>query len=181
MNAYVKTFLLVTAVLIGNTARSQDNHKKVITDNLLGTWIGFFVQSGGKAGLNRHAQLVWRIHRIDSIKSQVELTDMGQNFTDGVEIKKPIKLKYNGTSKDSTFVIEFENKGAYKTFAFKFVRKKENDMFLLNGITAEENNGNHINTSYYLVKISDDTSKYVRPKKGKEVVVAIASPPPIKP
>ncbi len=181
MNAYLKTFLLLIAILIGNTARSQENHKKVITENLLGTWIGFFAQSGSTARLKRQAQLVWRIHSIDTVKSQIELTDMGQNFTNGIEIKKPMKLKYKGTLKDSTFVIEFNNKGAYGTFTFKFVRKKLDDTFVLSGVTAEDDNVDHIKTNYYFVKISDDTSKYVRPKKGTEVDVAIATPPPIKP
>ena len=37
---------------------------------------------------------MWRIHSIDVLKNEIEITQVGQRFDDGSEIKEPKKATY---------------------------------------------------------------------------------------
>lgn len=104
-----------------------------MSDNILGTWIGILGQTDENAGYKEPVKIAWRIHSIDHVKKQVELTDMGQRIHDGSEIENPIRLKYNGTYRDSVFVIAFDKPVKHVKFTFKVKRNGLDDRLLLVG------------------------------------------------
>lgn len=87
MSSYMRTLLLLTIILTCNAARSQTATTNTISDDLPGTWIGYFMQIDKTGAGKGQAQLLWRIHCVDSVKKQVELTEMGQRFDNGAEIQ----------------------------------------------------------------------------------------------
>lgn len=158
-----KAFFLLALALICNTARSQTTTKSIVSKNLLGTWIGILGQTDED---KEPVKIVWRVHSIDAAKAQVELTDMGQRFHDGAEIENPLKQKYKGTYRDSVFIIKFDKQSTKLTFTFKVKRNGLDDRLLLIGKATAGYDDNQKPIGFHLVKINDDISKYVKPKKG---------------
>lgn len=175
MSFYRKCLLLLALTLICKIAWSQNNAKSIVSNNLLGTWIGIIGQTDANGGDQEPVKIAWRIHSIDTLKEQVELTDMAQRFNDGAEIENPIKLKYKGTYRDSIFLVTFDKQPKKLTFTFKVKRNDLDGKLLLMGQAIADDIGDQKVVGFHLVKVSDDTSEYVKPKKGR-IAVTITSP-----
>jgi hypothetical protein len=176
MSSRAKAFLFLGFLLISShTAKSQATAKSAMSNNLLGTWLGIIVPTNEKGADREPVKIVWRIHSIDNLKKQVELTDMRQRIFDGSEIENPKKSTYKGSYTDSVFVIEFDSLATSVKFNLKFKRDVSDERPLLQGKAVTNDNGNRKEVSFNLLKINDDTSKYVTPKKGS-VEVTIMPP-----
>jgi hypothetical protein len=174
-----KPGLVLIILLFAQVAKSQTDLKMMISDSLTGTWVGSFSQSIGQKENKRPILIFWRIHKIDEEKQQVEMTQMGQRL-DGSDIKKPKSLTYKGFFKDSCLVLEFNKETSGMNLTLRLKKNKMDEMFLLQDMSTRDPGKGTITTVCILGKISDDVSKYKKPKNSERVEIAIASPPPVK-
>lgn len=161
-------------------AQSQEKPTSHLSPKFTGTWTGMISQQDTTYTLPKMVSFMWRIHSIDSLKREVQVTEIGRYFSDGSAIVNPKKKIYKGTYSDSTLVIEYVNPAKKEKFVFNLKKKSMDDMLLMQGSTLVKSSGKKVTYNYMLGKFSDDTSIFVKPKKGEEVEVSIASPPPIR-
>lgn len=105
---FLKSILIASLVLVTQVAKSQNDSTKVLADSLLGTWAGSFNRLSDNVENRRQTPIIWRIHKIDMAKEQVELTEIGNQFSNGAIIDNPKKSTYRGLLEDSCLVIEFD-------------------------------------------------------------------------
>lgn len=160
-------------------AKSQNDYTQSAADSLTGTWAGTFRQINANSE-NRQDTFFWRIHKIDVAKKQVELTEIGNHFSNGFTIDDPKKSTYRGFFEKNRLVIEFKGEKSNTNITLRLEIKRMDGMLMLQEISAPDIKTGQSTLICMLGKISDDTSKYQKPKKGEEVEVAIASPPPLK-
>ena len=179
MDSAQKILLTFSMMLLCLRAQSQEKTTSPLSPKFTGTWAGTISQQDTTNTLPKVVSFMWRIHSIDSLKREVQVTEVGRHFSDGSAIENPEKKTYKGTYSDSTLVIEYVNPAKKEKFVFKLKRKITGDMMLMQGSTVVESSGKKLTYDYTIAKFSDDTSIYVKPKEG-EIEVAIASPPPVK-
>lgn len=119
----------------------------------------------------------WRIHNIDNLKNQIELTEVGEGYGSGKEIKNPKRAIYKGHTEVDSLFMEFSNGRTKGKFIFKMKFEKEGESTLLRGF-VQKNDGNKDILPFHLVKISDDTSAEIGPVKSVEVILNPPPPPP---
>lgn len=164
---------------MSQVARSQNNNTKLSADSLTGTWAGSFTQLSDNSKNKHQNSFMWRIHKIDVAKQQVELTEIGNHFNDGSIIDNPKKLTYKGYIEDNCLVIEFNSQKTNSNTTFRLQIKRMDGMLMLQEISAPDDKTGESTLIGMLGKISNDISTYTKPKEG-EIEVAIAAPPPIK-
>jgi hypothetical protein len=179
ISRFLKSLLVVSLVLITQTAKSQTDSTKVLADSLLGTWAGSFNRLSDYVENRRQTPIMWRIHKIDIGKKEIELTEIGQRLFDGSIIDNPEKSTYTGFFKDSCLVIEFDKQKKDKNMTLTLRIKRLDRMLVLQEISAPDKNTGRSTLICMLGKISSDSSKYQKPKKG-EVEVVITAPPALK-
>ena len=179
MSFLIKTSLLLLIIFVGFSAKSQEQNKTVLSRDLPGTWIGIYSKNSGNVTERVVAQLMWRIHSIDTLKKQVVMTEMVQHIQDASDIDKPKQKVYYGTYNDSTFVIRFDKQKGNNALTFRFKRNTSEDMKMLMGQADEEAESGMMKKYCTMAKTSDDTSVYVKPKQG-EVQVVISPPPTVE-
>jgi len=175
----LKSILLLSLFFMTQVAKSQNDYTQSAADSLTGTWAGTFRQINDNSE-NRQNTFIWRIHKIDIARKQVELTEIGNHFNNGLKIDDPKKSTYRGFFEKNRLVIEFKGKKSNTDITFRLEIKRMDGMLMLQEISAPDIKTGQSTLICMLGKISDDTSKYQKPKKGEEVEVATASPPPLK-
>ena len=179
MNASIKSLILFLLIFIGKPVYSQTTTTDTISNNIEGTWMGSYSLIRKDANDKASRPIYWRIHRVNNLKKEIEITEIGQAFDNGMEINDPKKLVYKGTYIDSTLVVYYNREVANVKYTFVFKRIKMDD---LNGLQAEVNEDfdrSKFVKRFSLWKIRDDKSIYDK-KAIRKVEVSIAPPPPIK-
>ena len=140
-----------------------------------GTWGGVAIKRLNESEIHRPYSIIWRIHRINNSKNQIELTEIGQRFESYEEIEKPKKAIYKGHIDKDTLSIEISNPTTNNKYLVKLSLNQNDQHFMLIGTV--EPIGTDDSLMFSLTKFNDDTSKYVKPKDEVEVIVM---PPPPK-
>ena len=111
-------------------AQSQEKTTSPLSPKFSGTWAGTISQQDSTNTLPKVVSFMWRIHNIDSLKREVQVTEVGRHFSDGSAIENPEKKTYKGTYGDSTLVIEYVNQAKKEKFVFNLKKKSMDDMLL---------------------------------------------------
>ena len=61
-------------------------------------------------GENKSSSMLWKIHKVDNTKKQIELTELMYNFDDTTEIENPLRKIYKGFTNDNGLQIELKIK-----------------------------------------------------------------------
>ena len=130
MKSAQKIFLTILMVLFCLRAQSQEKPTNPLSPKLTGTWIGRIAHHDTNHALPKSVSFMWRIHSVDSLKKEVQLTEAGEHFSDGSAIVNPKKKTYKGTFGDSTLVIEYVNQAKKEKFVFNLKKKSMDDMLL---------------------------------------------------
>jgi len=165
--------LILGFVLIANEASGQSPIKNTYT----GIWAGFAKPSPEQPQKREDIHLFWRVHRIDTVKNEIEITQTGQRFDDGSEIDGPKKAIYKFSLSDAGFSIMLDGREQNSKYKLNLSPLKMQDMIALNG-SFERLDKKAESKAFLFAKISDDISEYVKPKGKVEVIVT--PPPPIK-
>lgn len=141
-----------------------------------GIWLGMRASPLAGVDAKKPSFISWRIHNIDNLKNQIELTEVGEGYGSGKEIKKPKRAIYKGHTEVDSLFMEFSNGRTKGKFTFKMKLEKEEGGTLLRGF-VQKNDGNKDSLPFYLIKVSDDTSTYIKPIKAAQVIVMPPPPP----
>jgi hypothetical protein len=172
---YFKVLILLT-VLLTNQVMGQNNVKKSL-NQYTGTWSVYAKQSLEQMQKQKVSILIWRIHSIDVLKNEIAITQIGQRFDDGSEIKEPKKATYKIVTDTNGFAIIL--KGHQKNSKYKLTLSPLpiTEIMMLSG-TLQRLDKKEENKLFTLGKTSEDTSVIETPLRKVEVVVQ--PPPPIE-
>jgi hypothetical protein len=177
MNASIKSIILFVLIFIGKTAFAQSDKVDSLSRDLKGSWVGMSMNKAKNEGQGPMILVLWRIHSLDSLKKQIEITEFNQTL-DGSKIHNPNKHVYKGTYTDSTLIIHYDREVANVTYTLEFQRTKLNGINMLQANANEDFDKTKDKMMFYLSKISDDAPIYDK-KAFQEVEVSISTPPPI--
>lgn len=177
---YFKVLILLTALLT-NQAMSQSNAKKSLNE-YTGTWTGLAKQTleqmQEQLKKNKGLFLMWRIHSIDVLKNEIEITQLGNRFDDGSEINEPKKATYKIVTDANRFAIILNGRKKNSKYKLTLSPAPVTEIMMLNG-TLERLDKKQENRLFTLARVSEDTSSVIEtPLKKVEVVVQ--PPPPIE-
>jgi hypothetical protein len=172
---YFKVLILLT-VLLTNQVMGQNNVKKSLKE-YTGTWSVYAKQSLEQMQKQKVSILIWRIHSIDVLKNEIEITQLGQRFDDGSEIKEPKKATYKIVTDTNGFAIILKGRQKNSKYKLTLSPLPITEIMMLSG-TLERLDKKEENKLFTLGKTSEDTSVIETPLKKVEVVVQ--PPPPIE-
>lgn len=173
LTSHLKTVFIIACFFIANTTKAQSTQPDTLS-KFTGTWLGATLPPLDGKDIKRLSYIIWRIHHIDNSKNQIELTEIGERFESAIEVKKPMKMNYKGYADGDSLFVDLNNHVTKGKFTFKMKLEKEEGGTLLRGF-VQKNDGNKDSLPFYLIKVSDDTSTYIKPIKAVEVIVM---PPP---
>ncbi len=159
--------LMLTFFMIGTLqALAQKNHIDSVK-NFTGTWSGYIANQTVKG--MQLSTTVWRIHNIDNSRQKIEMTEISKLIDTLELIKKPKRRFYKGNVNNDQLWIELNDaQGKKKRLTF---RLSFEEVYTL---IAVDEHGKLVEGSKF-VKVSDDTSSFVKPEGTVEVSI---QPPP---
>lgn len=153
-----KTCLILVSILMLAAISGECSAQKIAaipSSDYTGLWFG------GSAhlvnGKNQLSMFLWKIHKIDNVKREIELTELMKHFDDSTEIENPVRRVYKGFANKDGLEIELKTVDRKSLIVkLKAVLLEENST-LQSRITEDK---------YYfnLTRISRDTTNYVKPK-----------------
>lgn len=157
--------LSILLLILSSILPSGASGQKTDSDTLsifYGTWVGFTEKKGPTLD-----PLIWRIHKIDNDKKQIELTEIGYSL-DGLELSKPKRSINQGTAtKNALNITIVDSKG--KPVELKLTIEYDGEIYSMSN-SPNKNEG-----SLRFGKISSDAS-YVNPSPPAKV--RFTAPPP---
>ena len=176
---YFKVLILLTTLLT-NQAMGQNNVKKSLNE-YTGTWTMHEKQTLEQMQEQLKKQkgvfLMWRIHSINVLKNEIEITQVGQRFDDGSEIKEPKKATYKIVTDAAGFAIILKGRQKNSKYKLTLTPLPITEIMMVSG-TFERLDKKQENKLFTLAKVSEDTSVIETPLRKVEVVVQ--PPPPIE-
>jgi hypothetical protein len=167
---------IIALILLAGQASAQGIAGDSLS-NYTGIWTGFSFPDSSNLKPKSTAHLIWRIHRIDNIKNEIQITQTGQRFDNASEIENPKKEIYKMHFDTLGFLIELRGGLPNSKYKLRLSHTKLQDLKAMKGI-FERSDQKETSSLFIFAKISDDTSDYVKPIGKVEVVVS--PPPPIK-
>lgn len=119
---------------------------------VLGTWVGVVAQDEKDI-----RSVSWRIHRVDNIKNEIELTEISPFFGSSSRIK-PQKTIYKGGS-SSTFLTIVMNDIGEAPLDLRFKIYQEDGALRLTNTDEKHSNKGRFIVNFF--KLNSDTSTYV--------------------
>lgn len=172
----LKIVFIAMGVFIVNTAIAQSTQADTLS-KFKGTWRGVIMQGFDGKDFKSVSPVFWRIHRIDNSKKKVQLTEIGQQFASVNEIETPKKKLYTGYTQGGYLILKIGNLDANNKHVVKLKFGDNPEKSVLIG-TIEKSIGNADNTQFYLFRVDNNTSNYIKPKELAKVEVL--PPPQIK-
>jgi hypothetical protein len=167
---------IIALILLAGQASAQGIARDSLS-NYAGIWVGFSFPDSSNLKPKSTAHLVWRIHHVDTIKNEIEITQTGQRFDDASEIENPKKEIYKMHFDSLGFSIVLKGGLPNSKYKLSLSHSKFSDLKAMKGV-FERSDQEETSSPFIFAKISDDTSDYVKPIGKVEVVVS--PPPPIK-
>jgi hypothetical protein len=158
-----------------NTAMAQNIQLDTLS-KFKGTWAGSSMEISKGKEFTRVSYVIWRIHGINNLVNQIEVTEINQKVYTGEEIKDPVKTIYKGRVVGDSLFAEVEGPANKNKLLVKLGFGKTEGVDLLKG-TVESTEPKD-NFAFHMIRINDDISTYVKPKEFVEVIVT--PPPPVK-
>lgn len=146
------------------------------SNKLQGTWFAALLGSFDGKETKRSPLIIWRIHKVDNSKNQIELTEAGERFENAKDINNPKRMKYKGHADGDSLFIELNSHVSKGKFIVKLKLESEEENIVLKG-SIQKTDGNNDSLLFYLTKVSDDTSTYIKPIKAAQVIVMPPPPP----
>ena len=172
---YFKVLTLLT-ILFTNPSMAQDNVKESL-NQYTGTWSVFLKQPLEQMQKRKVSVLMWRIHSIDVLKNEIAITQIGQRFDDGSEIKEPKTATYKIVTDTNGFAILLNGRQKNSKYKLTLTPLPVTEIIMLSG-TLERLDKKEENKLFTLGKISEDTAILKTPLRKVEVVVQ--PPPPVE-
>src|SRR5690242_17814886 len=89
---YVKATIIALMLLAGQASAQGIAHDSLF--NCTGIWMGFPFPDSSNLKPKSTASLIWRIHHVDTLKKEIEITQTSQRFDNASEIENPKKEIY---------------------------------------------------------------------------------------
>jgi uncharacterized protein (DUF1810 family) len=172
---YIKATIIALFLLAGQASAQGITRDSL--SNYTGIWMGFSFPDSSNLKPKSTARLVWRIHHVDTIKNEIEITQTGQRFDNASEIENPKKEIYKMYFDSSGFSIALRGGLPNSKYKLRLSHSKLQDLKAMKGV-FERSDKKETSSLFIFAKISDDTSDYVKPIGKVEVVVS--APPSIK-
>jgi len=172
---YVKATIVALILLAGQVSGQGISRDSL--SNYTGIWMGFSFPDSSNLKPKSTARLFWRIHRIDTMKNEIEITQTGQRFDNASEINNPKKEIYKMHFDSLGFSIALKGGLPNAKYNLRLSHSKFEDFKAMKGV-FNRSDQKETSSLFIFAKISDDTSDYVKPIGKVEVVVS--PPPPIK-
>lgn len=160
----------VSLLLLSSLSFGQTGLRDTLT-NYTGTWFGSVTTVvNGETKMN---SFQWRIHKVDNVREIIELTDLSKLVLDAEPIT-PVRSAHKGGTSSKGLWIELKDEhGAVVKVNLTAFRDEEGTL----GLKTSEDAQKAGRDFYFLLKISDDTSTYVKSEKVVEVIVMPPPPP----
>lgn len=172
----MRKVVIVVLMLVAGQAYAQKPMRDSLS-NYTGIWMGFTFADTNTVKPKLQAPLLWRIHRIDTLKQEIELTQTGQRFDDASVIENPKKQIHKILVEPSGFSIELEGRLPNSKYRVHLSHSGMQDLKAMKGV-FERSDQKETSTTFIFGKISDDVSDDIKPNGKVEVI--ITPPPPIK-
>jgi len=156
---------------------SGQNAMKKSLGTYAGTWAGLSKQTLEQMQKGEGIHLYWRVHRIDTVKNEIDITQISQHFDDGSEIKHPKKETYKFILDGTVFSIKLNGHQSGSKYKLSLSPSEIPDMTALNG-SFERLDKKTESKIFLFARTSDVISDYIKPE-GK-IEVLITPPPPVE-
>nr|WP_157247107.1 hypothetical protein [Pedobacter panaciterrae] len=158
----LKVVFIFVNLFLTHDALAQRNPEKVL-NKFTGTWVGGVIKNFDGIGPKKIISIAWRIHKIDNSRNQIELTEISPLFTDSTtEVGNPNKVILEGHDDGEVLVLLVVDRPTGNKIIIKLKAEYDEGTILLNGI-VERTQDRKDCYAFKLVKVSSDTSAYVKP------------------
>jgi len=159
----LRSKVLISTLLFFITGICLGQTKGFDLDSYKGTWIG--VATKQIKGEKRISQIIWRIHNINNLKNEIEITELNQHFDYPGQIYEPKKRTYAGKISNDKLCVSLKDSVGDDIKIVLYLFEQDGSRFLQNA------NGQFNKYIFSLGKINNDTSIYVKPKDSVKVTV----------
>lgn len=180
----MKTKTLLTAVLINfmiaSTVYSQTKDKSD-ANYFLGTWSGMVGRSATDKLKMDYSIFIWRIHKVDTDKDQIEMTEVyyKPSMYDTISTEKP-RMSYLARIEGKSLSIQLTDLEADTTFMLKLSPDTISGMQYLKSEPGKLRFQNR-KVGYVIRKIDDDSGDVPPKDQRMQVEVIVQPPPPVEP
>lgn len=162
---------MIAVFFVLNTTMAQNNLQTDTLKKITGTWGGASMDVS-KGKYESVSYVTWRIHDIDNVKNQVEITEINQKVYTGKEIKDPKKTIYKGRVDGDFLLVEVGDLDE-KKYSVKLKFDDSGEINVLKGsVRAEKNKHDFV---FHMLRSNDDISTYVKPTGDFQIII---TPPP---
>lgn len=175
----LSTFILL-CILFTLPAYSQTKDKSD-ADYFLGTWSGMIGKSASDKVKMDVSSFIWRIHKVDVNKNQIEMTEIyyKASMYDTISTEKP-RMIYPARIDNKSLYIQLTDAKADTTFTLKLLP------IIIDGKQNLKSEPGKLRfkyqeVNYMLGKFDSDTTNVLPKDQRRQVTVIVQPPPPVEP